>query len=71
MLAYSKAIAAGLVAWLTPVAAYLALTDHWSWRQFAASVVTGAVAFGATYMVPTDPAALAPPYQPRHQARKD
>lgn len=66
MLAISKALAGGLVALLTPIAAYLATKDQWSWRAFAEAVIQGFLAFFVIYGTPTDPAALSAPYRPRH-----
>lgn len=67
MLGISKALAAAVVAFLAPIGAFLALTGDWSWRAFAASVVSGGVGGFATYATPTDPAALTPARSHRHE----
>lgn len=72
MLAYSKAVASAVVSFLAPITTYLEMTGEWSWRWFAASVLTGASGFAATWATKTDPAALEAPRPPsRHLARKD
>lgn len=61
---WNKAVWAGLIGFLSPIGYYLASTDEWSWRAFAATVVSGLVAGIGTYVVPN----RAPTHVGQHEA---
>lgn len=51
----NKAWTGAALAALTPLLVYLQATGDWSWRAFAAAVVSGAIAGIGVYAVPNRP----------------